>query len=266
MKRKMYANFNELVFEDRNRFYGAYVLRKQYEDNLLVGLLFGLFVVGAIVSIPYIQNLFKDKTEEFTVIPLDKPDIITIDNDVPEEVLPPLKENVEPAQPDAATKTFTEFKLTSEPNSNITTIDELDGVMPGTTDNEGEINWTSTTTTTNNDKLIDENSGTKTYDFVRIETKPQYPGGDEAMYDFLGSSLQYPESAKRVGIEGTVSLEFIIDELGAIRDVKVLRGIGGGCDEEAVRVVKSMKRWKPGRQGGHAVRVRYTIPIQFNLN
>jgi protein TonB len=102
--------------------------------------------------------------------------------------------------------------------------------------------------------------------FVVVEDMPQYPGGEAAMYKWLGKNIKYPQVAKENGIEGKVYVQFIIDEKGKVRDAKVVRGIGGGCDEEALRVVKEMPEWKPGKQRGKPVRVQFTIPIHFQLN
>ncbi len=97
------------------------------------------------------------------------------------------------------------------------------------------------------------------------EVMPEFPGGLSALYEFLKDNVNYPDFAKQVGIQGTVYLCFVIEKDGFISNVEILRGIGGRCDEEAVRVVKSMPPWKPGRQMGRPVRVAYKLPIKFTL-
>jgi protein TonB len=101
--------------------------------------------------------------------------------------------------------------------------------------------------------------------FVFIEDPPEFPGGEEALMKYLTSNLRYPEQAKELDIQGTVFIEFVIEKDGSVTNVVVKRGIGGGCDEEAVRVVKSMPKWKPGKQRGKPVRVSYTLPVRFHL-
>lgn len=101
--------------------------------------------------------------------------------------------------------------------------------------------------------------------FVVVEEMPEFPGGLAKMYEFLRENIQYPQVAKDNSIEGKVYLRFIVDEKGRISNVVVLRSVGGGCDEEALRVVKAMPRWKPGRQRGKPVRVQYTLPVHFEL-
>lgn len=101
--------------------------------------------------------------------------------------------------------------------------------------------------------------------FFSAEQQPEFPGGLSAMYKYLYEKIKYPESAKQVGIQGPVHISFIVWNDGSIRDVRVLRGIGGGCDEEALRVIKGMPKWMPGIQRTKAVNVQMSISIIFNL-
>ena len=98
------------------------------------------------------------------------------------------------------------------------------------------------------------------------EVMPEFPGGMEKFMEFLSGNIKYPETAKDKNISGRVFIQFVIEKDGAVSNVKVMKGIGGGCDEEAVRVVKSMPKWKPGMQDGKPVRVNYTLPILFKLD
>ncbi len=101
--------------------------------------------------------------------------------------------------------------------------------------------------------------------FTIVEEMPSFPGGEGELFKYLGKNIKYPQMATDAGISGVVYVTFVVDKEGKIRDVKVLRGIGGGCDEEAVRVVKSMPTWKAGKQRGKAVTVQYNLPIRFTL-
>lgn len=93
--------------------------------------------------------------------------------------------------------------------------------------------------------------------------QPEYPGGTNAMYKFIAANLRMPRAAKRAGVTGRVFLSFMIEATGEITHVGVLKGIGFGCDEEAVRLVESMPKWKPGKQDGKPVRAKYNLPISF---
>jgi len=101
--------------------------------------------------------------------------------------------------------------------------------------------------------------------FKVVEEMPQFPGGEKEMFMFIALNLKYPEQAKADGIEGRVISQFVVNEDGSISDIKILRGLGGGCGEEAARVIESFPKWKPGKQRGKAVRVKYVLPFAFKL-
>ena len=101
--------------------------------------------------------------------------------------------------------------------------------------------------------------------FVVVEKSPEFPGGDDSLYAFIGRNIKYPEAAKKNKIEGRVFVTFVIEKDGQVSSAKILRDIGGGCGEEALRVVNSMPKWKPGTQRGNPVRVQFNLPILFQL-
>ncbi|MBR1512767.1 MAG: energy transducer TonB [Bacteroidales bacterium] len=98
-----------------------------------------------------------------------------------------------------------------------------------------------------------------------VEQMPKFPGGEVKLMEYVSNSIQYPKEAKENGVQGIVYVSFIVEPDGSVTIVKVLRGIGHGCDEEALRVVESMPKWNPGMHGGEPVRVSYQIPIWFKL-
>jgi protein TonB len=101
--------------------------------------------------------------------------------------------------------------------------------------------------------------------FMVVESMPEFPGGEAALYKYLAENIKYPQMAKESGIQGRVFVTFVVERNGSVTDVRVLRGIGGGCDEEAIRVVKGMPTWAPGKQRGKPVRVQYNLPVKFTL-
>lgn len=101
--------------------------------------------------------------------------------------------------------------------------------------------------------------------FKSVEEQPEFPGGVEKLLEYVQKNLKYPMMARESDIQGRVFVGFIVEKDGSITNVQVLRGIGGGCDEEAVRVVQSLPKFKPGKQRGNPVRVQYTLPIVFKL-
>lgn len=101
--------------------------------------------------------------------------------------------------------------------------------------------------------------------FVVVEVQPEFPGGNTAMMKFLSDNIKYPVIAQENGIQGRVITNFVVERDGSITDVQVVRGVDPSLDKEAVRVIQSMPRWKPGQQRGSAVRVRFTLPVVFRL-
>lgn len=102
--------------------------------------------------------------------------------------------------------------------------------------------------------------------FTIVEDQPEFPGGMPAFYKFVGDNMKYPAQARRMGIEGRVFVQFVVDKDGTVTEVKAVKGIGAGCDEEAERVLRQSPKFKPGKQRGRAVKVRMVLPIIFKLN
>ena len=116
------------------------------------------------------------------------------------------------------------------------------------------INATAQNKKAANDKVLE-----------KAEVMPEYPGGEQAMMNFVATNVKYPQEAIDKEISGRVMVGFVVEKDGSISDVKVVKGIGGGCDEEAVRVVNAMPKWKPGMDKGKPVRVSYMMPFTFKL-
>ncbi|MBQ3788451.1 MAG: energy transducer TonB [Bacteroidales bacterium] len=101
--------------------------------------------------------------------------------------------------------------------------------------------------------------------FTVVESEPEFPGGMEALYKYLAQNIKYPQLARENGITGKVYVTFVVEKDGSIANPRILRDIGGGCGAEAIRVVKAMPKWSPGKQRGKAVRVQFNLPVNFNL-
>ncbi len=102
--------------------------------------------------------------------------------------------------------------------------------------------------------------------FTIVEDQPEFPGGMAAFYKFVGDNMDYPSQARRMGIEGRVYVQFVVDKDGSVTEVTAVKGIGAGCDEEAERVLRTAPKFKPGKQRGRAVKVRMVLPIIFKLS
>jgi len=114
-------------------------------------------------------------------------------------------------------------------------------------------------------QLEDEKPVEEETPFIIVEHMPEFPGGISAMHEFLAKNIEFPKAAAETGIQGTVYLYFIVEKDGSISSIKTLRGIGGGCNQEAERVISKMPKWTPGSQRGKPVRVSFNIPVVFDL-
>jgi TonB family protein len=110
--------------------------------------------------------------------------------------------------------------------------------------------------------IIDDNSETI---LTVVESPPEFPGGDGERMQYLMNNTRYPQQARENGIQGTVYVTFVIETDGSITDIRILKGVGGGCDEEVIKLIKNMPRWKSGTQNGKPVRVQYNMPVKFRL-
>jgi protein TonB len=259
------SNFNDIVFEGRNKDYGAYAMKKLYNKYVSLSTAGVIIIFSLIVSYPFITAFLvpesnvsiKDENIRvitfeniMTQIPVDKND-----QQIPKTVLPKtpsVKFLIPEVKPD---------ELAS--NEVIPTQEELSGKNPSNETIEGNPNGTDVVveiieTPKPEDKLVE-----KVYTW--LEEMPKYPGGDIELMKFFSENLVYPEIAKRAGVEGRVILSFIVDKNGNIIDVEVAKSIGAGCDEEAMRVLKIMPHWIPGKQNGNPVLTRINIPVVFKL-
>ena len=265
-----HTDFNDLVFEDRNKSYGAYELRKKYSDRILISLLIGMGVVGFVIAIPYISAFISSLSpkQEEVVVPIDWSKMAPPPVDQKEEIIPPPPpEDVAPKQEEAASVEFRTLEMTDQPVERLTTTEDLTVANPGQETNAGtggDLFSLQSTGDGGTGKIIDEPQ--KPEIFTIVEVNAEFNGGQAALAEYLQKNINYPQRAKELNIEGKVYLKFVIDEYGNVGNVSVQRGIGYGCDEEAVRVVRKMPRWKPGKQGGRPVKVWFNLPIDFKLN
>lgn len=253
------GSFDEIVFNSRNKEYGAYVIRQKYDHSILMGLLIGLFVVFSVLAIPYISRWISGLKGKKEVV-LQKQVDVTLQELAPEEEEKP---EIKPETPKIESIQFTVPIVTTEEVVEMTTVEDIQASNPGTVTQQGLEGFMGLPEGDGNEEVIG-NTNTEEI-FTVVEQMPEFPGGEAAMYDFLDKNMQYPTMAKEQSIQGKVWLSFIVDKFGNISNVEVIRGIGGGCDEEAVRVVSMMPRWNPGKQSGRAVPVKFRFPINFTL-
>lgn len=248
---------DEIVFENRNKSYGAYILRKLYNKQVNKALLLSVAILAAGLAYPLVSSYNSLNKGKHVWIQTGV-DVMTTEQP-PEDATPP------PPPPPPAAETEAKVKFVAPE-----VVDDVveDGGLP---DMEG-LNLTSvsppidleTEKPVEKEVVIIEDPETVA-PVISVEEMPSFPGGDAERQRFLAEEIKYPKEAEENGIQGMVYVQFVINSKGNITDVKILRGIGGGCDEEAIRVIKMMPQWKPGRQNGKTVRVLYNMAIGFKL-
>ncbi|MBS9522957.1 TonB family protein [Litoribacter ruber] len=209
----------------------------------------GMFLnLGLMVSVGLVLLAFEWKSYDDLALK----DLGTIDDDFEELLDIPITEQPPPPPPPVEQPIIEEIPDEVEIEEKIEVNFDVD-VKEETVIKEVEIS----------DAPVEEKAD-EIFDVV--ENPPQPQGGMEGWNKYLSSNLKYPTQARRMGIEGTVYVVFVVNTDGSIQDVDVLRGIGGGCDEEAIRVVKAAPKWTPGKQRGRPVRVKMRLPIRFKLS
>ena len=244
---------NELVFEDRHQDYGAFVLRRDYVRRLVAAVVGSILFFGVAVSVPKVVAALGG--DEGVV---DEKKIVDVNLDLFEEEKKeePPPPPVEPEPVKIESVQFTQLEAVDEPVEEPPPMqEELAETNAGTITQEGEKIEAPPPVVEEAEPQI----------FTIVEEMPSFPGGEAELFKYLRKAVKYPQIAQDAGISGVVHVTFVVDEGGKVKDPKVLRGIGGGCDEEAIRVVKAMPPWEPGKQRGKPVRVQYNLPIRFTL-
>ncbi len=253
----------DLVFAGRNKAYGAYELRKENPKTTSRALLVGSLLFIAVVTLPliirFIAGIIPDNSDQFkqTEVVLAAPP--PIDKDTPPPPPEPPKPKVDQVRFPPPVVVPAEKVRDEEPP----TVEELKKADPGQKTIEGDPNAEIKIEEPAGNAEVTEDNGIR--DFASVEVMPEFPGGQSAWGKYLQKTMKYPPIARENNITGRVIVSFVVEKNGDLSDIKVLRGIGGGCDEEAVRVLKAAPSWKPGIQNGRSVRVQYTMPIFFQL-
>jgi protein TonB len=256
---KVYAApMDEIVFEHRNKTYGAYILRKLYNKNMNRALLLAVIILLAGLAYPLASSYYAQKRANY----IEKvANAEFMDMDKPKEEAPPPP----PPPPPPAAELQQKVKFVAPVVTTEEVVEDVDIF------NQDELAQTGNVAVDVQEEIaveakeeVIEVEEAKPV-FTIVEEMPSFPGGEAERNKFLAENIVYPQQATENGIQGTVYVSFVVDSKGNVTDVKVLRGIGGGCDEEALRVVKMMPQWHPGKQNGKLVRVLFNMPIYFKL-
>jgi protein TonB len=251
-------NLDEVIFEKRNKEYGAYFLRKSYEKNVSGALTIAITLLLLVVAIPLIANYIHTERliRETTVI---EADVINIDkpkDEIKPPELPPLPEVIAPRV------IFRVPKIIDDTNG-FDPIFTQDDLNDQTKNDKLSDTFITVVDDQKDKKIIDQDQDNQIYIITGISEKPFFPGGDEGLNKFITDNTKYPELARENRIQGTVFVKFVVEKDGTISNIKVHNGIGAGCDEEAVRVIKLMPDWIPGKMNNKNVRVEILIPMKF---
>ena len=267
-------SWSDLVFEGKNQAYGAYVLRREtgkrnlYSMGFMVALAVAIAIIVAVVGV--VQNAMKQNVAVETDIELSKlaqkkeakverkePVKVEVEQKVVEKVKSSVKFTAPEIKKDDEVKPEDEIKSQDDLAKTNTAIGTFD--VKGNDEAEGEVLKAK-------EVIADEKpkeEETKVFDVV--EQMPEFPGGQAALLKWIGDNIKYPTIAEENGIQGRVVCTFVVERDGSVTDVQVARSIDPSLDKEAIRVLKKMPRWNPGKQNGSAVRVKYTVPVTFKL-
>jgi len=261
------ASFDDLVFQYRNKEYGAYVVRQKYQKNTALALGIGTAIVLLILFAPMILSALKPKEEAIDASAFKK---VTLEDVNKEDEKPQLPNEPPPPPPPAATVAYVAPKVEIDRNvtEEFVEIKKLDSAAISTVTQEGEKGGTNTFNPEETGKGPIEPVKPREDETIRTfaEIDASFPGGEGAMLKFLTENIYYPPAAKEAGIEGTVYVNFTVAKDGSLSDIKVKKGLGMGLDEAAIEGVKKMPKWTPARQNGNATRLSKTIPVKFKLN
>jgi len=254
-------NFDDIVFDKRHQNYGAFFLRKNYIKNAVCALFSALFIFSGVITIALIEGRIQSNKILANEVTLEM-DSTLLTKPPNKEELPELPEPQ--AQPEVRVPAFTPPIVVTDTSEVTEDFGELieatkDGFI-NENENEGKLIVIENPKET---QVIEPEIIEKAFTFV--ELMPTFKGGEKEMYTWLSDQIVYPTAAKETNIQGTVIVTFVVEKDGSITGVEVLRDIGGGCGEEAVRVVKAMPKWNEGRQNNVPVRVQFTLPIKFVL-
>jgi protein TonB len=254
-------SFDDMIFKNRNKEYGAYTLRKKYYRTLLLAFISGMIILSIAVVAPYIKAAGMDitqNTEEEEVVFVQMEKLDQPDEEVVKIYAPP---------PPPQEQFQQQIKYVAP--------EVVDSVVPqevGVMTMDESVQTVRDDQVAENIQYVQEGDGEEVTPveeepvFFIVEEMPSFQGkGEDGFRQFIAKNLRYPEIAAENGISGRVYVQFAVNSKGQVVDAVVVRGIDPALDQEALRVVTSSPRWEPGRQRGTPVKVQFTFPINFIL-
>ena len=269
--------WSDMMFENRNKEYGAYVLRRQTGRRNVISMVAVLLLFAAVMVFMIAKNAYEayqkehavmDQVTELSALTQQKKKEAKVERkEIPvkqeqQQVVEKVKSSVKFTAPvikkDDEVKPEDELKSQDEIMNSKVAVGALNVVG---NDENGEVLKAKEVIATEPVKPKEEEN--KVFDVV--EQMPSYPGGMSALMQYLSSNIKYPVIAEENGIQGRVICTFVVERDGSITDVRIAKSVDPSLDKEAMRVVSKMPKWIPGKQNGSAVRVKYTLPVTFRL-
>lgn len=248
--------FDDIVFENRNREYGAYKLRKKYSRNVVIALVLGIIIMGTAIITPYLNAKAAEKKEQRTERQVE----IKMENlDQPTEAVAPPPPPPPPPQDVVQQARYV-------PPVVVDSVKPEEAVQLMTAD-QAQIEVQDAEVVEEVVVIAEEvqEEEPEAEPFVVVEEMPMFPGGETELLKWIGENTQYPEVAKENNIQGKVIVRFCVTSKGTVDRVSILKGVDPELDKEAIRVVQTLPAFKPGKQGGKPVPVWYMVPINFTL-
>ena len=248
--------FDEIVFANRNKEYGAYALRKKYSRNMVIATIIGLVIMCTVVITPYLNAKALENKQQQTERQVE----IQMENlDQPNETVAPP-----PPPPPPPSDVVQQARYV--PPVVVDSVKPEEAAQLMTADQaQVEVQDEEVVEIVEEIKEEIQEQEVEAEPFVVVEEMPMFPGGDPALLQYLAENTQYPEVAKENNIQGKVIVRFCVTSKGTVDRVSVLKGVDPELDKEAIRVVQTLPSFKPGRQGGKPVPVWYMVPINFTL-
>ncbi len=262
-------SFADIIFENRNKAYGAYLLRRVYDKHVLKAIVFSLAVFSFALLGPLVRNKFfappkkEVITRDVEVLLEDIPSI------APAEQLPPPPPEIKIEAPKVSRVKFLPPKVTPDEQVTIEevppTSDELLDANPGEIDQEGTTTLSELAESEVEAQKVVEAKPEDNQIYTWVEQSAEFAGGVNELKKYLTNNLKYPEEAEKAQISDFVVVKFVINKDGSITDARIVKSAGYGMDEEAIRVIQKMPRWTPARQNGMSARQEKSIKIPFVL-
>lgn len=253
---KRSPGFDEIIFDRRNKEYGAYVLRKQYRRNVIISLFSGLLIMAVLVIIPFLNAKADDSHHKRTekevnviITAMEQP----VEKVIVPETPPPAKNDIQQAKyvPPVVVDT-----VKPEDLFNLMTAEEAQDVV-----RNDEVMTIPEEVRPEIDEPVKEQEP-----YVIVQEMPYFPGGQEALLKYIYANVVYPEICRENNVQGRVTVKFCVTPEGGVDRISIMKGVDAELDREVVRVISTLPAFKPGKQNGRPVPVWFTLPVLFRLD